>query len=179
MGHQKKTKKRTFKSKDGIERSFWDARSKVLLASDLSTNRQKLEVQLEPQAYKSTLPDLTRRPTWQTGAEILAEKFNIEPRILTSLEPNDVGDSLPRSVCSRDKPLLARRKIAWQSKLTGTSSKHPDISQACAVAAGSPLERSQLKSIWQPRSSTAFGRLELLDDSDRLPPLCESGILLR
>ena len=179
MGHQKKTKKKTFKTKDEIERSFWDARSKVLLASDLSSNRQKLEVQLEPQAYKSTLPDLTRRPTWQTGAEILAEKFNIEPKVLTSLESFESGDALPRSVCSRDKPLLARRKIAWQSTFTGTSSNHPDMSQACAVAAGSPLERGQLKSILQPRSSTAFGRLELLDDSDRLPPLCETGNLLR
>lgn len=165
--------KKKYKTKEEIEAGFWDARSRVLLSD--SHNWEVPEGFRRPAAltsYTSMLPDLTRRPILPSGAEILAEKFDIEPRTLSSLErplsedapkpsPRALGDSLTKQ---------PQRKMAWEmSSFDDGRGEHPDTKQARRVAAASPVERIRIRTtmLHHPRSSTALGRLE----AGRLPPL--------
>ena len=171
---KKKTKK--YLSNEEIEAGFWDARSKVLL-QDMSNREMQdyLRMPEELMAYQTTLPDLTRRPVWQTGAEILAEKFGREPRVLSSLQrpSSEGGHILHESRDEAHEKRPERKRMAWETQSFNDGyGEHPDIRQALAVSAGSLVERKRLRESINTRSSmtrssTALGRLE----AGRLPPL--------
>ena len=171
-GKQRKQKKK-YKTNEEIEASFWDARSRVLLSDSHSWGvpdgfRQPAALM----TYTSMLPDLTRRPILPSGAQILAEKFNIDPTVLSSFERPLSEDVQKRSPSAEARSCAAQqpKRMAWEmSSFDDGYGEHPDVKQALRVSAASPVARNRLRSnlLDHPRSNTALGRLE----AGRLPPL--------
>lgn len=191
-GRAKKKPKKRYKTNEEIEAGFWDARSKALLANshhwEMPVGTRKAA---DTMRYTTMLPDLTRRPVRQSGDQILAEKFGIEPKVLMSLKPRPHSqDFEPNKEGSRGSSPAARPaqrmagetlvpRMAWETLSIQhgydehPDGEHPDIRHdtrlALRVAAVSPVEkkRHKLPPHPFPRFSTALGRLE----NGRLPPL--------
>ena len=168
-GQPKKKQKKKYKTNEEIEAGFWEARSQVLLSSNHNWEvPDGMHAAPELQIYTSMLPDLTRRPVRQTGAQILAEKFNIEPSLLMSLQRPQSHGIEPSRHSLESPAARPDRRMAWETQTFDTGyGEHPDLRQALRVAAVSPVERQRLISSLHPRSSTALGRLE----AGYLPPL--------
>jgi hypothetical protein len=168
MGQPKKKQKKKIKTNEQIEQVFWDARSKALIADPTSWDVP--DIMRKPAKtinYTTVLPDLTRRPVRQTGAEILAEKFGIEPKVLVTLQRprSEDTESFLNSPAARPVP-----RMAWQTQTFDRKHldrKHPDTSQAQDDKNRDPIHKKRMRDMLHPRSSTALGRLQ----GSYLPPL--------
>jgi hypothetical protein len=158
-GQPKQKKKKVYKTNDEIESGFWDARSKALLADSHNWETpDALRLPTGLTTYTTSLPDLTRRPVRQTGAEIL-EEFGIEPKVLASLKRPQSQCTLPADATEQAPAARRQRKMAWKTQSFDQGyGEHPDIRQALHIASSSSLERKRIS--LNPRSNTALGRLE-------------------
>jgi len=156
---QPKKKKKVYKKNDEIESGFWDARSKALLADcHRWETPEALRLPTALTTYTTSLPDLTRRPVRQTGAEIL-EEYGIEPKVLASLKRPQSQGTLPADAPEQAPAARRQRKMAWETQSFDQGyGEHPDIHQALHIASSSSLERKRI--FLNPRSNTALGRLE-------------------
>ena len=158
-GQPKKKKKKIYKTNEEVEAGFWDARSKALLADSHNWEvPDGLRLPTALTSYTTSLPDLTRRPVRQTGAEIL-EEYGIEPKVLTSLKRPQSEGTQPANENTQAPVVRRPRKMAWETqRFDHGYGEHPDIRQALHVAGSTSLERKRIS--LHPRSNTALGRLE-------------------